>query len=134
MYIYLLKKRFFKLKKIALALFLFSISIYSQESTNKNAYVLFDNSFIPRLNNSQIKVADLNYTPKKAYYKQEYISDKNTRIPDYRTQLLWNPAINTTSSEITFYTSDVIGLFEIIIEGFTNEGKPLSIKELIEVK
>ncbi|WP_417558987.1 hypothetical protein [Mesoflavibacter zeaxanthinifaciens] len=94
----------------------------------------FNNSFIPSLNNSQLKVEGLNYTPKKTYYKQQYLTNSNTRIPDYRTQLLWNPTIDTSKTEITFYTSDVTGIFEINIEGFTNEGKPVSLKQYFKVE
>lgn len=78
------------------------------------------------------KLNDLNISKEKTYFKQNYSRDKYKRIPDYRTQLYWNPAID--SKEITFYTSDVTGVFEINIEGFTNDGKSVSIKKLIEVK
>ncbi len=69
----------------------------------------------------------------KSYYKQDY-SDANkfSRIPDYRYQLLWEP--NATSNEISFYTSDITGIFEIIIEGFAENGEPLSGKKYFEVK
>ena len=75
---------------------------------------------------------------KKEYHQPNYNRDvdKLKRIPDYRLQLYWNPSINFTNKEeqIEFYTSDITGDFEIYIEGFTNQGKPVSIKEIIQVR
>lgn len=72
----------------------------------------------------------------KYYYKQDYSdSEKYKRIPDYRYQLLWIPDLVIENQKtITFYTSDIKGNFEIAIEGFTKEGKPISLKEYFEVK
>lgn len=72
-------------------------------------------------------------TPKKLYFKQEYPDNKNERIPDYRNQLLWLPEADL-ETPISFYTSDVSGTFEIILEGFTSDGKPLSLKETFIVQ
>lgn len=71
---------------------------------------------------------------KKQYNKIDY-SDikKNERIPDYRNQLSWIPAVDL-NKEISFYTSDVTGTFEIIIEGFTETGKAISLRETFNVK
>jgi hypothetical protein len=73
---------------------------------------------------------------KKYYYNQDYSDpSKYERIPDYRYQLLWNPdLIIENEKTISFYTSDIKGQFEISIEGFTSDGKPISIKEYFEVK
>ncbi|MFC4739016.1 hypothetical protein ACFO3U_03325 [Flavobacterium ponti] len=72
---------------------------------------------------------------KKYYYNQDYSDpSKYERIPDYRYQLLWNPdLIIENEKTISFYTSDIKGQFEISIEGFTSDGKPISIKEYFEV-
>ncbi|TDO78181.1 hypothetical protein EV143_103432 [Flavobacterium chryseum] len=70
-------------------------------------------------------------------FKQDY-TDKNKyeRIPDYRYQLLWQPEISLENQEttISFFTSDISGTFEISLEGFTNNGTPVSLKETFEVK
>nr|WP_294782484.1 hypothetical protein [uncultured Flavobacterium sp.] len=74
---------------------------------------------------------------KKNYYQPDYLDKtKNTRIPDYRHQLLWYPDLKLKGSEenITFSTSDVNGQFEVIVEGFSSSGKPVYTKEIIEVK
>ncbi|GIQ59269.1 hypothetical protein Flavo103_24050 [Flavobacterium collinsii] len=74
--------------------------------------------------------------PKKEYFKPDYTSNKNERIPDYRHQLLWvsNVDLSDTNSKTQFYTSDVSGKFEITLEGFSATGKPVFIKETIVVK
>lgn len=70
----------------------------------------------------------------KSYHTVNYSDEtKLDRIPDYRNQLVWLPNVDL-ESEITFYTSDVSGVFEIVVEGFSKTGAPISIKEIIEVK
>lgn len=61
---------------------------------------------------------------------------KTERIPDYRYQLLWLPQLTLASNEnpISFYTSDVTGTFEITLEGFTDQGIPVSLKDTFEVQ
>jgi len=71
------------------------------------------------------------------FYTPDYTDQsKNDRIPDYRYQLLWLPHLTFDSSEIpiSFYTSDVTGTFEITIEGFTDQGIPVSLKDTFEVQ
>jgi hypothetical protein len=76
---------------------------------------------------------------KKNYYQQKYEETNdlaNSRIPDYRSQLLWEPSIDLTASEVNFnfYTSDNIGNYQISLEGFTKDGKPVSLQEVITVE
>lgn len=73
---------------------------------------------------------------KKEYFQPDYANSKNARIPDYRHQLLWLPKVDLSNpdSKIAFYASDVSGKFEIILEGFSASGKPVFIKETIEIK
>lgn len=61
---------------------------------------------------------------------------KSERIPDYRYQLLWLPQLTLDNNEnvISFYTSDVTGTFEITLEGFTDQGIPISLKDTFEVQ
>ena len=73
----------------------------------------------------------------KNYYQPDYADKaKNTRIPDYRHQLLWLPDLKLNGNEenVSFASSDVNGQFEIIVEGFSESGKPVYSKEIIEVK
>ncbi|WP_439335920.1 hypothetical protein [Thalassobellus sediminis] len=74
----------------------------------------------------------------KSFYKPNYKSEKDDlkRIPDYRRQLLWLPSIQIDSGikTIEFYTSDVEGTFEIVLDGFTNDGKYIVSKKHFKVK
>ena len=94
----------------------------------------YRNSF----SNNTIKNIELfKSVPNKNYFNQIYDGSKIfDRIPDYRNQLLWMPnlVLDTLDKEVTFYTSDTIGKFEISIEGFTNEGIPISLKEVFSVE
>jgi hypothetical protein len=74
---------------------------------------------------------------KKEYFSPDYSEkSKNKRIPDQRYQLLWLPqvALSNTENPITFYTSDITGTFEIVLEGFTDQGIPVSLKDTFEVQ
>lgn len=73
----------------------------------------------------------------KEYFTPNYADkSKNERIPDYRYQLLWLPEVTLASNEtpIFFYTSDLTGTFEITLEGFTDQGNPVSLKDTFEVQ
>lgn len=56
--------------------------------------------------------------------------------PDRRIHLYWDPALSWDGGLYHFsgITSDVTGIFEIRIEGFTEDGEPISIRESIQVK
>lgn len=77
--------------------------------------------------------------PAKNYFDQKYdATAKSTtvQIPDFRQQLMWLPNLEMTSLKFTtdFYTSDIGGNYEIYLEGFTVDGKPVSIKETFKVE
>lgn len=61
---------------------------------------------------------------KKRYFNPDYSQAKNERIPDYRTQLLWEPNIQLESDEtqFEFYTSDKKGLYQITVKGYSEKG------------
>lgn len=76
----------------------------------------------------------------KNYYKQLYENtdqlNRYSRLPDDRVQLLWIPKLKIDKNEtpIDFYTSDIVGDFEIYIEGISQDGLPISISKFISVK
>lgn len=77
--------------------------------------------------------------PKKEYFQQKYTDStfqNLSRIPDFRNQLLWLPSQEITSEgkTIEFFTSDVLGKYEISIEGFSREGKAFSARKIISVE
>ena len=70
------------------------------------------------------------HTPEVKMEQTDFVAPETTRMPDSRIQLLWKPIFEVTSGgaqQIEFSTSDVEGDYEMIIEGFTKEGTPVSI-------
>ncbi|CAM1365610.1 hypothetical protein [Tenacibaculum xiamenense] len=93
----------------------------------------FKNDFFDDFSNfHEIKV--LPNQPEKKYFFQNNSNAKNERIPDFRTQLYWNPNIGLKTKEVTFYTSDVAGEFEIDLVGYTDQGKFISLKRTFSVQ
>lgn len=73
----------------------------------------------------------------KKYFQQVYDSEnRDSRIPDYRYQLLWKPSLEPASEEkeVVFFTSDVDGDFEVVLEGFTASGKPVYVRKIFAVE
>ena len=64
----------------------------------------------------------LSESPKK-YYNQTHLTDPN--LPDFRTQLLWNPRMRVNSNKtIHLTTSEVKGTYTIQIQGLDGNGQP----------
>ena len=64
---------------------------------------------------------------RREFYSPKYETQKQSesRIPDQRNLLYWNPSITTDKNgkfQIEFYTSDINGDFKIDIEGITKNG------------
>lgn len=114
--------------------------LYYYEAKSFNGLLFFttkNGDYETNLNGSYIiKPQLLRPLANKRYFQPDYTQDKNTRIPDYRHQLLWlpNADLSTINSNVQFYTSDVSGKFEVTLEGFSATGKPVYIKEIIDVK
>lgn len=74
----------------------------------------------------------------KNYYQQSYngsFTEKYARLPDFRYQLVWLPSFKMTEKveHIEFYSSDITGEFEVSLEGFTDQGTPVSLKKKFTV-
>jgi len=62
----------------------------------------------------------------REFYSPDYSSKSDVRIPDFRSLAYWNPSIETTShhqQKVEFFTSDLPGKYQIVIEGISNQGK-----------
>ena len=99
-------------------------------STKENNFKLPENS-VNTLNFellASIKTAD--FEPKT----YQNTTDLN-RIPDYRTQLYWDPqvAITQKPQHITFFTSDKQGIFEIALTGYSVSGEKIEVKKTFRV-
>ena len=129
-------------------LFEYKMSNVYKISTIQGGYFLGSNVFNGIINISTKKfdftsnlagsfLMNLNLQPTtftKKYYEPNYLDkSKSNRIPDYRYQLLWEPNFDI-ENPISFYTSDIKGVFEIILDGYTNDGIPVHSIEDFEVK
>lgn len=64
----------------------------------------------------------LSASPKK-YYNQTHLTDAN--LPDFRTQLFWNPEMHIASKKtIRLTSSDVKGEYIVQIQGLDDHGRP----------
>jgi len=75
---------------------------------------------------------------RREFYSPKYETQKQieSRIPDQRNLLYWNPSITTDKSgkyQIEFYTSDMDGDFEIEVQGITKNGLAGSAKSSFKV-
>ncbi|PTX42997.1 hypothetical protein C8P64_1521 [Christiangramia gaetbulicola] len=74
--------------------------------------------------------------PIKDYYSPDYSTAEKraelSRIPDYRSQLFWSPELSANKFE--FFTSDIIGTFQIKIEGFQKNGEAISLEKTFQVR
>ncbi|MCL6273208.1 hypothetical protein M3P19_04265 [Muricauda sp. 2012CJ35-5] len=74
---------------------------------------------------------------KKIHFNQGYGSGANqSRVPDFRHQLLWEPNLDLSAgnNEVSLYTSDVAGTYLLILEGFSSTGTPVSVKRQFKVQ
>ena len=73
----------------------------------------------------------------KRYFRMDYGATnawQYARVPDYRYLLHWEPRIEVDGPEVelTFFTSDLEGTYELVLEGFTTYGKPVTVRGHIE--
>ncbi|HEY0742548.1 MAG TPA: hypothetical protein VGD40_13830 [Chryseosolibacter sp.] len=66
----------------------------------------------------------------------DHLSREHLRVPDFRTNLLWLPSLQTDSAgraSMTFYASDVPGKYKVFGEGITGDGKLFTFEDEFEV-
>jgi hypothetical protein len=87
---------------------------------------------LPKLSTHREKLVNLQSG--NVYSFPDYSADKlkMERVPDYRLQLYWNPEVKGNTS-LDFYTSDLVGDFEIVVEGFTNSGELVGVRKVFSV-
>lgn len=102
--------------------------------------VTFDQDFAK--NYSNLKMQEINFSTssnQKKYFKQQYqdsVAENYRNIPDYRYQLYWNPEVYFSGIQegVEFYTSDVSGVFEIMLLGFSQSGRFIKVQEILQVE
>ncbi|MFY0650687.1 MAG: hypothetical protein JXQ96_01575 [Cyclobacteriaceae bacterium] len=83
------------------------------------------------------KLNILGISPKTASWDINIEGKPFLRRPDMRTQLYWDSELNSNGekpTEIEFYSSDVEGEYIVSIQGFTSEGRPISIRDYFLVE
>lgn len=96
-----------------------------------------NNDFVPTLSSNVEAMKIQPKIRKKKYFSPNYVNAKKlSRIPDYRVQLLWQPKLELSSENYSnsFFTSDVPGIYEIRLEGFSDLGPPKIIRSYFEVR
>ena len=93
-------------------------------------------NFVPLQENYQFDFALAAPEKKKLPYKVDYSSPGSlSRIPDYRVQLLWKTDVSLhLKNVVEFYTSDVLGTFEIVLTGYSPEGTYVEAKAYFQVE
>jgi hypothetical protein len=74
--------------------------------------------------------------PEQKFQVPDYQNKSSSKLPDFRNTLYFNPKIRTDAvgkASFTFPASDVVGTFEIRIEGIAEKGLAGSIKHMIQV-
>jgi hypothetical protein len=84
-----------------------------------------------RLNKNALVMEYEGLQPLREYLTPSYdeVTEENSRLPDYRNVLYWNPHFKTDDKGeaiLEFYTSDDISEYEIRIEGISSDGEPVS--------
>ena len=93
--------------------------------------------FSPTLEGNYIKELHLEKTLcNRTYAAPDYTDAGMNRIPDYRVQLLWKPDINWVGSSHMehFYASDIPGIYEILIQGYTVDGTRIRASQNFKVE
>ncbi|MCC2545997.1 hypothetical protein LJY25_06035 [Hymenobacter sp. BT175] len=74
----------------------------------------------------------------REFYAPRYDTpqEKQSRLPDLRNLLYWNPAIttSTTPQKVEFYTGDQAGRYVVVVQGLSATGLPGSTSFTVEVK
>lgn len=98
------------------------------------AFSTKNNTYESNLNGTYIlKPNWLRPLPYKKYFQPNY-SNFQDKTPDYRYQLYWNTNYTNLEKAITFYTSDIDGIFEIKIEGYNDKNEYVQQVQYFEVK
>lgn len=68
---------------------------------------------------------------------RDYSKEKNKSLPDFRQILFWEPSIMIENNEpfrFCFYTSDEVGVFEVLLKGINKSKQSVIIRKYIRVK
>ncbi len=101
-----------------------SAAIYGSRGSNGVIAVYTKKGYFYKRGEYHFKM--LGYHTPRTFYSPKYKPQQNYNKPDERIAVYWNPNVQTDAAgnaKIKFYTSDIGGVFEIIIEGMSENGK-----------
>jgi hypothetical protein len=78
-----------------------------------------------RLPANALQRSFLTLLPERQFSIPDYDSQADSRLPDFRNTLYWNPMVRTDENgkaTVRFFTGDSPGHFEIHLEGVSDEG------------
>ncbi len=87
-----------------------------------------------RTNASINSTSPLGYKPAVEYYQPKYDVPNQ---PDLRTTVAWVPSLQFDDeghATIEFYTADRTTDYDVVVEGVTEDGRPCSVKSVVERK
>ena len=75
----------------------------------------------------------------RKFYSPTYETEagQRSRLPDFRNTLCWMPDVKLNAHEqkqLSFYSSDIAGNYEIVLQGFTSDGKAVTKTLAFQVK
>jgi hypothetical protein len=73
----------------------------------------------------------------REFFAPRYNASPPNTLPDLRNLLHWQPDLTLapgTTRELTFYTSDQVGRYVVVVQGLAADGQAGSISALLEVK
>lgn len=89
-----------------------------------------------RLPENALQRSFLTLLPDRQFSIADYEAQMDSRLPDFRNTLYWNPSVRTDENgkaTIRFFTGDSTGDFEIRVEGISDEGRLGSARSELEV-
>lgn len=89
-----------------------------------------------RLPGNALQRSFLTLLPERRFPIPDHQAKPDSRLPDFRNTLYWNPAVRTDENgkaTVTFYTADNVGDFEIHVEGISKDGHVGSSIDMMEV-
>ena len=92
--------------------------------TNKGHDFSFEEERYPNVANFKIP----GFYKAREFYSPDYDRPIVTQKPDYRTTLYWKPDISINErgkSSVEFFTGDSPGTYQVIVEGISNDGRPV---------
>ncbi len=97
-----------------------------------------DFSNVP-LPDQAVRLAYQTYGPVKGFSAPDYtdLTKKESRIPDFRNTLYWNPSVKTGNdgnAQVRFWTSDFRSAYEVTIQGVSEKGELFSFRKSIKVQ